>query len=134
VVRYGSPGSGTESREANCGGRSYSVPSSTTGLEVDWAEVFGSNPNIGIEGPFYPLCALTYVLSWHGTTSGYMDVGYLNGARVGKAVGDYLLHYVLEASEGQSLLNMHGFQALPNTGGVTHEVLKAARLAAERID
>jgi ABC-type phosphate transport system substrate-binding protein len=130
---YAAPGTGSGSKQANCEGRQYTVPSSSTGLEVDWSAVFGANPNIGISGEVYPLCTLTYDLSWHGATSGFANAGYgTHAAEIGKAVKDYILREVLEG--GQSLLNTHGYEALPSTEGVTHEVLKAAKLAAEEIN
>jgi ABC-type phosphate transport system substrate-binding protein len=131
---YGAPGAGTESKEANCGGRLYTVPSSTTGLEVDWSGVFGAKPNIGFEkgNTFYPLCTLTYDLSWHGTTSGYTTAGYTNGAATAAAVKGYLLNYVLEEEEGQKALKSKGYQALPHEAG--SQVLAAAKLAAGNIN
>jgi ABC-type phosphate transport system substrate-binding protein len=132
---YAAPGTGTGSKQANCEGRQYTVPSSSTGLEVDWSAVLGANPNIGLEGAGtdYPLCTLTFDLSWHGATSGYSNAGYgAHSVEIGKAVKDYILREVLEA--GQTALNTHGYQALPTTGGVTHEVFKAAKLAAEQIN
>jgi ABC-type phosphate transport system substrate-binding protein len=133
-VKYAAPGTGTETKQANCGGRQYTVPTSSTGLEVDWSAVFGTNPNIGLEipGTFYPLCTLTFDLSWHDATSGYTSAGYVNGVNVGKAVKDYFANEVL--AEGQSLLDARGFQTLPSTGGPSHEVLEAAELAASKIN
>jgi ABC-type phosphate transport system substrate-binding protein len=137
-VHYGSPGVSTSPNEANCGGRIYTVPSETNGLAQDWSAVFGAKPNVGSEGNFYPLCTLTYDLSWHGKTagtSGYKEAGYgTTGATIGSAVKDYLLKYVLEPTLGQSVLNSKGYQTFPKEKGATHEVLKAAVVAAEQIN
>ncbi len=133
VKSYAAPGTSAEPKTANCGGRQYSVPSSSTGLEVNWSEVFGSNPTIGTQGTFYPLCTLTYDLSWHGATSGYSNAGYgTHAVEIGKAVKDYILREVLAG--GQSLLNTHGYATFPTGGGSAHEVLPAAELAAGKIN
>lgn len=135
VNKYAAPGTGTETKEANCGGRQYTVPTSSTGLEVDWSAVLGNNPNIGLEKPgtFYPLCTLTFDLSWHGATSGYTNAGYgAHSVEIGNAVRKYIASEVLEG--GQSLLNESGYQTLPSSGGASHEVLAAAKLAASKIN
>src|SRR5262249_6103730 len=53
---------------ANCGGIKYTVPKGArrgeTIIDSDWSQVFGAIPNVG--GTFYPLCALTYDLAFHG--------------------------------------------------------------------
>jgi ABC-type phosphate transport system substrate-binding protein len=123
---YALPGQGTGSKEANCGVRSYTVPSTGrktggTGLEVDWSTVFGANPEIATS---YPLCTLTYELSWNGLRR----VGF--GPHVGEAVHNYL-QYVL--GEGQSMLSQVGYQKLPSPAANANNVLGAAELALSKV-
>lgn len=131
-VFYGAPGTGTESKKANCEGRVYTAPEhASTGLEVDWSKVFGAKPGVGAEGEFYPLCTLTFDLSWHGAeagTSGYQKLGYSGGSTTGTAVEDYLRNYVLETSLGQNVLNTNGYETLPSN------ILPDAKIAAEKIN
>jgi ABC-type phosphate transport system substrate-binding protein len=123
---YALPGQGTGSKEANCGSRTYTVPTTGrktggTGLEVDWSTVFGANPEIATS---YPLCTLTYELSWNGfSTAGY-------AAHYGTAVHNYLAY---ELGEGQSVLPEKGYQKLPSPAANANNVLGAAELALTKV-
>src|SRR5262249_2188347 len=57
-----------EGEVANCSATPYSVPPAArpaigTGIGVDWSTIFGIYPNI--QGTAYPLCTLTFALSFH---------------------------------------------------------------------
>jgi ABC-type phosphate transport system substrate-binding protein len=124
---YGSPvaknGSGVETTEANCASHTYTLPSGTAGgVEVDWSTTFGAVPTIG--SPFYPLCTLTFDLSFKG----YAGAGITGGAATGSAVKDYIANYILGATLGQKVLAEHYYQALPAN------VLGAAETAASKIE
>lgn len=123
---YALPGQGTGSKEANCGSRTYTVPTTGrktggTGLEVDWSEVFGANPEIATS---YPLCTLTYDLSWNG----YKTAGYEE--HWGEATHNYLAY---EIGEGQTVLPEKGYQKLPSPTNNANNVLGAAELAVSKV-
>jgi ABC-type phosphate transport system substrate-binding protein len=133
---YTLPENGSE--ESNCGERVYTVPTpgrpsgtsssspaAETGEEVDWSEVFGAKPAIG--STLYPLCTLTYALSWKH----YAKAGYgANSAAIATVTKDYISNYILETGQGVK----HWYQSLPSTPDEPeHNVLGAAKLAASRI-
>jgi ABC-type phosphate transport system substrate-binding protein len=123
---YALPGKGTSSQEANCGSRVYTVPAAGratggTGLEVDWSEVFGAKPEIGTA---YPLCTLTFNLSWNGFSS----VGF--ATHTGEAVKAYLGY---ELGEGQSTIAQKGYQVLPTSTTNANNVAGAAALALTKV-
>lgn len=135
---YGTPEEGETGKptgKANCGGRSYSVPSgaregvTTTSEGVDWSQTFGASATVG--GGFYPLCALTFDIGWNS----YELAGYGEGS-AGKLQS--ILHaffsYVL--GEGQSLLNSKYYSELPHPAGKESEasnIAAAAGLAKKMI-
>jgi ABC-type phosphate transport system substrate-binding protein len=129
---FAAPGTGTSLAEANCGSRPYVVPTngqvggSNTGLEVDWSEVFGANPTIGTG---YPLCTLTFDLSWKN----YAGIGGSYTATTGSAVHKYL-EYVLSLTEGQAKLNTEGYEALPHPSAAANNVLGAAQLSLGQVE
>jgi ABC-type phosphate transport system substrate-binding protein len=128
-VTYASPvksvekeGKQVETTEANCASHTYTRPSGwETGLEVNWSETFGAVPTIG--GSFYPLCTLTYDLSWNGYAATGLT-GYSNETAEG--VKAYLGTYAL-ATPGQTVLSEHYYQPL------TAEVQEAAEKAVAKI-
>jgi ABC-type phosphate transport system substrate-binding protein len=124
---YGSPvaknASGVETTEANCASHTYTLPpEASNGVEVNWSTTFGAVPTIG--SPFYPLCTLTFDLSFKG----YAGAGITGGAATGSAVKDYIANYILGATLGQKVLGEHYYQALPSN------VLGAAVTAASKIE
>jgi ABC-type phosphate transport system substrate-binding protein len=117
---------GSTGETANCGSRVYSVPTpgqeGETGLSVNWSTVFGAAPTVG--GTLYPLCTLTYDLSW----TSYSNAGYANASGAAEDAKAFI-NYIL--NEGQSI--GHYYQALPQPGEKVHNVLGAAKLAASKI-
>jgi ABC-type phosphate transport system substrate-binding protein len=130
-AEYALPESGTAS---NCGNRVYTVPTARVsgdgeGEGVNWNTTYGVNATIGAE--LYPLCTLTYDIAW----SSYAKAGYLStqATNIATDVKKYISSYVL--GSGQSLLSVHGYQALPHTPTEpTHDILAAAELAASKIN
>jgi ABC-type phosphate transport system substrate-binding protein len=114
--------------KANCGARVYTVPTpgrvGESGLAVNWSQVFGASPEVG--GSLYPLCTLTYDIAWNS----YEKAGYSNSANVAADVKKYI-NYVL--NEGQTVVNSHYYQKLPENASAEKNVLGAAKLAAEKI-
>ncbi|MGN6587782.1 MAG: PstS family phosphate ABC transporter substrate-binding protein [Solirubrobacterales bacterium] len=117
--------------EANCLETAYTVPvnsrnqEGSTGLNVDWSQVFGAQPSTG--GTRYPLCTLTYDLAWHG----YGAAGFTRANKV--TVYDYLREFILFKGQ-ETLANSGTFYApLPATGGNAKNVLNAAKFAAGKI-
>jgi ABC-type phosphate transport system substrate-binding protein len=123
--------------KANCGTRVYTVPTpgraagpggvppAESGLAVNWSQVFGASAEVG--GELYPLCTLTYDISWNS----YEKAGYSNSANVAADVKKYI-NYVL-STEGQTLVNSHYYQKLPSPTSQVENVLGAAQLAAGNI-
>jgi ABC-type phosphate transport system substrate-binding protein len=105
---------------ANCGSSPYVFKEGGSGESVDWSNVFGAWPTIG--GTSYPLCALTYDMSW----SSYEKAGYANPAAQAADVKDYM-NFIL--NEGASI--GHYYAPLPSAK--EHDVLGAAKLAASKI-
>ncbi len=109
---------------ANCAAISYSGFKLGTYRDVDWSSVFGAKPAAG--GKSYPLCALTYVLAFHG----YQAAGFSEGAE--RTARDYLNGYMVQEA-GQSAINGHYYSSLPTSGEERLDVLGAARGAASSI-
>jgi ABC-type phosphate transport system substrate-binding protein len=119
---FASPASGST---ANCGTMSYKTPANVnTGLDLDWSGVFGAKPAIGEGG--YPLCALTYMLAFHG----YQAAGFAQKDEI--TVRDYLTEYITQAA-GQSDIASNFYSPLPSTADVRTNILGAAQKAAARI-
>lgn len=117
--------------EANCLETSYTVPANgqnktgSTGLNVDWSQVFGAQPTTG--GERYPLCTLTYDLAFHG----YGAAGFTSANEV--TVHDYLREYIV--FKGQEKLAASGtfYAPLPTSTLLSHNVIGAAKFAAGKI-
>jgi ABC-type phosphate transport system substrate-binding protein len=130
TTTYANPGLSAEKEEANCGSRVYTVPAGgregESGEGIDWSKVFGAKPEIG--GTAYPLCTLTYGLSWHS----YEAAGYAEPGTKAEALIAYT-KYVLGTGQGLK----HWYQALPQpeaeAKGAEHNVLGAAKLAMSKI-
>jgi ABC-type phosphate transport system substrate-binding protein len=117
---------------ANCSLASYEVPLNarnvfgSTGLNVDWSQVFGANPGIG--GTGYPICTLTYALSFKGyKAAGFAFKNYVT-------VHDYLKEYVVAAS-GQEAAETSGayYAPLPTSEKPRFDVLGAAQFVAGKM-
>ena len=92
---------------ANCAAITYKVPKISTGLDIDWSQVFGAKPAVG--GRNYPLCTLTYGLVFHG----YRPRASAKAQEI--TVRDYLYGYVVQ-SAGQSAINSNYYAPVPSTG------------------
>lgn len=116
-VKFADPG--TKEGDANCGAAKYTRPEGwASGLNVDWSQVYGSDPSIGETAKnAYPICTLTW------------DVAAANhfGAGVATTVHDYLAFVV--AKEGGQAAVMHaGYRDLPAS------IAKAATAAISHIN
>jgi ABC-type phosphate transport system substrate-binding protein len=121
-----------EGQTANCSQASYEVPANarnvfgSTALNVDWSKVFGANPGIGGSG--YPICTITYALSFKG----YKAAGF--GFKNYVTVHDYLKEYVVAAA-GQEAAKTSGkyYAPLPTAEKPRFDVLGAAQFAASKM-
>jgi ABC-type phosphate transport system substrate-binding protein len=121
-AEYASPASGAV---ANCGGMQYKTPANVnSGINLDWSPVFGAQPSIG--GSDYPLCALTYILAFHG----YSLAGF--PLKDETTVKDYVGEYIVQAN-GQKDITSNNYAPLPSSPEVRFDVLGAARKAAGKI-
>lgn len=119
---FASPIAGNTS---NCGTMTYKTPANVnTGLDLDWSQVFGAKPAIGEGG--YPLCALTFVLAFHG----YQAAGFAQKDEL--TVRDYVTEYITQTA-GQNDINSNFYSALPSTADVRTNILGAAQKAAARV-
>ncbi|HEX3359914.1 MAG TPA: substrate-binding domain-containing protein [Solirubrobacterales bacterium] len=127
TVTYANPENGTQS---NCGTRQYTVPTpgreGESAIHVNWNEVFGASPAAG--GTLYPLCTLTYDLSW----TSYEKAGYANPAATAADVKAYI-NYVLGEGQTNAKYLANYYQALPTGAGKSTNVLAAAKNAASKI-
>jgi ABC-type phosphate transport system substrate-binding protein len=130
-VTYAAPGvegeeGGVKFKRPNCGARRYIVPVAgqvgNSGESADWSQVFGAVPTVG--ATLYPLCGLTYDLSW----TKYEKAGYKNPAAIAADVKDYLLNWVLGGAPVPQW-----YQSLPVTELPANNVFGAALLAAGKI-
>jgi ABC-type phosphate transport system substrate-binding protein len=125
TVTYATPEEAA-TEESNCGPRQYEVPlggrEGESGESVDWSKVFGAKPAVG--KALYPLCTLTYDLSW----TSYEKAGYGASSESKKNAVKSYLGYVL--GTGQSVKKW--YQPLP-TGEAKFNVLGAAKLALSKV-
>ena len=118
---------------AQCVHTQYVVPTtarvgSASPANSDWSQVFGANPNIaGASGnpEAYPLCTLTYGLSWNH----YEKAGY--GAESENKANALISYTGYVLGTGQSV--KHWYQPLPHPAEAKFNVLAAAKLAAGKI-
>jgi ABC-type phosphate transport system substrate-binding protein len=115
--------------ESNCYGAKYTVPAAGrvgggSGLDVDWAQVFGASNKVG--GDNYPLCGLSYVVTLDG--SHYSSAGFSAG--VGVSVFDYVDEYLVRTVGQEDLLG-NFYAPPPSATSSANDVLGAARHAAE---
>ena len=90
-IKYSGPESGEG--EANCGAAKYTRPAGwEAGVNVDWSQVYGSDPNIGETAKnAYPICTL----SWDVAATNHFGKG------VATTVHDYLA-FVVDKEGGQA--------------------------------
>jgi ABC-type phosphate transport system substrate-binding protein len=130
---FGSPviaGEGAGKGVANCGGIQYVVPKEARNggvvLNADWSKVFGANASVG--GSFYPLCALTYDLAFHG----YKAAGFKFNEEV--TVQDYIEGYLVFKGQEDLVSTQTNYAPLPEVkNNSTLNVLSAARRTAAKI-
>lgn len=104
---------------ANCAAAKYPRPAGwEAGVNVDWSQVYGSDPDIGLVAPnAYPICTLT----WDVAATDRFSQG------VATAVHDYLA-WVVAKEGGQPAVRLAGYQDLPAP------IVKAANAAIAHID
>jgi ABC-type phosphate transport system substrate-binding protein len=97
----------TESGAANCSSAKYSLPEGAAGgLNVDWSQVYGSDPAIGEKSKTaYPICTLTWDLV-------PANAAGLFGGKVATTLRDYL-RFVIAPEGGQPSVRNIGYQDLP---------------------
>lgn len=101
-IKYAQPD--TVEGEANCGAAKYTRPAGwESGINVDWSQVYGSDPNIGESAKnAYPICTLTWDVA--GTD--------LFTEKVATTVHDYLAFVVVKEG-GQAAVRKAGYRDLP---------------------
>lgn len=116
-IKYAQPD--TAEGEANCGGAKYARPAGwESGVNVDWSQVYGSDPNIGETAKnAYPICTLTWDVA--GTD--------LFTEKVATTVHDYLA-FVVAKEGGQAAVRKAGYRDLPAS------IAEAAIAAIAQID
>ncbi len=101
-VHYADPEIGKG--EANCAAAKYALPpEAVSGVDVDWSQVYGSNPKIGkVSKDAYPICTL----SW--------DIAAVKhfGEEATTTVRDYL-SFAVAKEGGQAAVRHVGYQDLP---------------------
>jgi ABC-type phosphate transport system substrate-binding protein len=116
-IKYSDPESGEG--EANCGAAKYTRPAGwEAGVNVDWSQVYGSDPNIGEAAKnAYPICTLT----WDVAAANHFSKG------VATTVHDYLA-FVADKEGGQAAVRHIGYRDLPAS------IAKAATAAIAHIN
>jgi ABC-type phosphate transport system substrate-binding protein len=101
-IKYAGPA--TSENGANCAGAKYTRPAGwESGVNVDWSQVYGSDPNIG-EGTknAYPICTLTWDVA---ATERFSEAA-------ATTVHDYLA-FVVAKEGGQAAVRKAGYRDLP---------------------
>jgi len=101
-IKYADPA--TSENGANCAGAKYTRPAGwESGVNVDWSQVYGSDPNIG-EGTknAYPICTLTWDIA---ATDRFTE-------KAATTVHDYLA-FVVAKEGGQAAVRKAGYRDLP---------------------
>ena len=116
-VKFASPENGEGG--ASCGAAKYVRPEGwESGVDVDWSQVYGSDPNIGeVAKNAYPICTLTY------------DVAATNrfSEKAATTVRDYLTFAVAKEG-GQAAVRTSGYHDLPGP------IVKAASAAIAHVN
>jgi ABC-type phosphate transport system substrate-binding protein len=118
-VKFASPA--TTEGGANCGGAKYTLPpGANSGLNVDWSQSYGSNPNVGeVVKNAYPICTLTWDVAAADSVGAF-------GKGVATTIHDYLA-FVIAKEGGQAAVRHAGYRDLPGP------VAKAAAAAVSWI-
>ena len=127
----------TDAKSANCAAARYAVPAaarfdSGSGEGVDWSQVFGADPNTSRSSgnpEAYSLCTLTYVMA----LKGYSNSAGFSAAQV-TTVRGYLTEYVAAAAGQAALDSSEQFYSSLPDGAAAESVLKAAQLAAGKVE
>jgi ABC-type phosphate transport system substrate-binding protein len=116
-VKFASPS--TNEGEANCGAAKYTRPTGwASGVNVDWSQVYGSDPNIGATAKnAYPICTL----SWDIAAADHFT------EKAATTVHDYLA-FVVDKEGGQAAARHAGYRDLPSS------IAKAAEAAIAHIN
>jgi ABC-type phosphate transport system substrate-binding protein len=116
-IKYSGPESGEG--EANCGAAKYTRPTGwEAGVNVDWSQVYGSDPNIGEASKnAYPICTL----SWDVAAANHFT------EKAATTVHDYLA-FVADKGGGQAAATHIGYRDLPAS------IAKAATAAIAHIN
>jgi ABC-type phosphate transport system substrate-binding protein len=116
-VKFASPENGEGG--AACGAAKYARPAGWEGgVDLDWSQVYGSDPNIGeVAKNAYPICTLTYDVAATERFSG----------KAATTVHDYLA-FAVDKEGGQAAVRHAGYHDLP--AGIA----KAANAAIAHID
>jgi len=112
----------TKENDANCGAAKYELPEGwESGVNVDWSQVYGSNPEIGkLESSAYPICTLTWVVA-------ATDSGGIFDTKVATTVSNYL-EYV-NATELGKFFGRHGHWYM----GLPGQIVEVASVAIAQI-
>jgi len=116
-IKYADPA--TSENGANCAGAKYTRPAGwESGVNVDWSQVYGSDPNIGESSKnAYPICTLT----WDVAATGHFSEA------AATTVHDYLA-FVVAKEGGQAAVRKAGYRDLPAT------IAEAANAAISHIN
>lgn len=116
-IKYADPS--TLEGEANCGAAKYTRPAGwESGVNVDWSQVYGSDPNIGESAKnAYPICTLSWDVA---ATDRFTE-------KVATTVHDYLAFAVAKEG-GQAAVAKAGYRGLPAP------IAEAANAAIAQID
>jgi ABC-type phosphate transport system substrate-binding protein len=116
---------------ANCEKALYEVPVNarnqvgSTGLNVDWSQVFGGKPNIG--GSTYPICTLTYML----TFKNYKGAGFAFKNEV--TARDYLAEFIVQKAGQEAIEGSEKYYApLPQNEKLKFNTLGSAKFVAAK--
>jgi ABC-type phosphate transport system substrate-binding protein len=118
-VKAASPS--TQENDANCAAATYELPSAwETGVNVDWSQVYGSNPKIGeVKANAYPICTLSWVVAAADSVGVF-------GTNAATTVRNYL-DYVNATEVGASGRHGNFYRGIPGS------VAKAAAVAIAQI-
>lgn len=116
-VKYADPA--TAENGANCAGAKYTRPAGwESGVNVDWSQVYGSDPNIGESSKnAYPICTLTWDVA---ATDRFTE-------KQATTVHDYLAFAVAKEG-GQAAVRKAGYRDLPAA------IAEAANVAISQIN
>lgn len=116
-VKFAGPENGEGG--AACGAAKYTRPAGWEGgVNLDWSQVYGSDPNIGaVAKNAYPICTLTYAVA---ATNRFSE-------KAATTVHDYLA-FAVDKEGGQAAVRQIGYHDLPSS------IAKAANAAIAHIN